>query len=171
MNDIGPFQDIIAVGWGKEQFTPSDTGWLVDFTAEGGEFIGAPFSWTVRLVLPAISFLDDLDQDFNIRVYAQRDVVFDRPYFVAMACVFYDGAINGFRGSEDVATVSSNVTFYQESTSFEGEPQVAGDPNGSGTIPAGPFRAVLGLTSGNIIPTRDRPEPTTLDVTFTFTPI
>jgi hypothetical protein len=59
MNDIGPFQDIVAVSWrdDDDDFIPSDTGWDVFISyrdsisvVEPPSFEGGTFDWSVRLL-------------------------------------------------------------------------------------------------------------------------
>ena len=173
MNDIGPFQDIIAVGWQTdEKFEFSDTGWSYFLSAGrfnekpiNSSFEGAPFSWTVRA---SLGIVDPWNPTTSyLRVYARRVLVLPEPRLIEVVADFDPPS-----GTVDAATVVTPISLYQET--MRGTwmpPAVVGSPTSSGVVGPGRVDISIGLNSGWVTTTSDRPRPTNLDVTFTFSNI
>ena len=156
MNDIGPFQDIIAVGWGESQIEASDSGWT--FTERfAGSVTGTPFGWTVEMELGVNPNPSSLEQDV---ARATRDVVFDRAFLVEVTSSL------SLSGQADSAIISTDEFFYRESLNST----VMGTPNGSYVAGAGSHSFNVSLSDYQAVPT-GRSGISTFSVTFTFTPI
>lgn len=166
-NDIGPFQDIIEVGWSDDA---GDTGWVVNAsgaTAAGpAEFLGGDFDWDVTLVLPIRQMGEPPEQ----QVIANRTVNWNRRRLLSITATIFNGSgydSGGFFGGEefetDVETILTDQSFYQK-TNFG----VTGTPNVSNLIiPKGPFSINLGLSYAAVSAPKRDPE-STMQVVFSW---
>ena len=155
MVDIGPFQNIIAVGWGESQIQPSDTGWT--FTERfAGSVFGTPLAWSVEMELGPNTSPQALEQDL---ARAVRRVVFDRAYLVTIT------SSESLSGNADTAIISTDDFYYQNSNSG-----TIGQPNGEYVALPGENFFNVSLSDSQSIP-QGRSGTSTFTVNFTFTEI
>ena len=155
MNDIGPFQDIIAVGWGTSSIVPSDSGWT--FTERfAGSVTGTAFGWTVEMELGVNPNPSSLEQDV---ARAIREVVFDRDTLIEVSSSI------SLSGNSDKGIIWTDGFFYQQYLNSSN-----GTPSGSYVAGAGSHNFNVSLSDYQAVPT-GRSGISTFSVTFTFTPI
>jgi len=167
--DIGPFQDIIEVGWAPPSggFEPSDEGWQIlilacedDPDIITAEWVGGVFSWTVTLrIFPEFRDEDNFFICRQRRVSGTRRIVLPAAKNVAISISIDDGTGDN---SDQFTVTTSNSFFFQRTADGQ-----IGSTTASVVEGPGPVEIFVAATSASVNPGA-RPDTTEMTVTFTW---